>query len=421
MTSILIQNVLHNNNVIDLLVEDNKIAKIGPNINTTATHTIDGTGKGVVAGFINGHTHAAMTLFGGFADDMKLHDWLTQKIWPNEARLTEQQVYWGTRLACLEMVKSGTTLFNDMYFFPDAIHQAVIDSGIRGVNATTLFDTRGEAQLTALKKKAKQYITKNRPATLQVALGPHAIYTNTKESLQWAQRMAEEYNLLLHIHLSETKEEVDDVIKNWGCTPVEYLYQLGLLTPKTVAAHCVWLSDKDIELIAKTGTKVVHNPASNMKLASGIGFRYHDLKTAGVTIGLGTDGCSSSNNLDMVEAMKLASLLAKATSGNPAMMPIEETLALATSNGAKIFGIEAGEIAVGKLADFSLVDLKRPEMVPNHNFLSNLIYASNGSCIDTVICDGKMVMLNKVVKDEAKIMEEASACAEALFYKTSIC
>ncbi len=357
-----------------------------------------------------------MTLFRGYADDMELFEWLTQKIWPNEAKLTEDHVYWGTRLACLEMIKTGTTLFHDMYWHSDAIIQAVKDSGIRTVISSALFDRGDEASLSKLKATIARNVAQEKPSTIQISVGPHAIYTNSEASLKWAKAMADDKGLLLHIHLSETQKEVEDAKKAFGCSPVEYLYKLGVLGENTVAAHCVWLSDNDIEILAKTGVNVVHNPASNMKLSSGVCFRYADLKSAGINVGLGTDGCSSSNNLDMIEAMKLASLLAKGTSGNPAIMPIDEAFALATTNGAKIFNINAGKIEAGRIADLCLVDLNRPEMVPNHNFLSNLIYAANGSCINTLICNGNVVMENRIVKDENVILQKASACADEIFY-----
>lgn len=416
--SLLINNVLFDNQIIDILIEGNKIVKVEKDIDAIVDHIIDGTGKAAIPGLINSHTHAAMTLFRGFADDMKLEEWLSQKIWPYEANLTNDYVYWGTRLACLEMIKSGTTIFNDMYWRSEATIQAVIDSGIRGVIGSVLFDTAGKEQGEFLKNNVKETIKKlsGDNSRIGISIAPHAIYTNSKELLQWAKKTADKHNLLLHIHLSETKTEVANAKQVFGCTPVEYLEKIGVLDKNTVAIHCIWLTDHDIELLAKRGAKVIHNPASNMKLSSGIAFRYKDLKSAGVTIGLGTDGCSSSNNLDMIEAMKLASLLCKATTEDPTAMNVEETLALATTNGAEIFDLNIGKIEQGRLADISLVNLNLPEMVPNHNFLSNLIYSANGSCIDTVICDGKIVMEHRKVKDETTIKQEAAICAEKMFY-----
>jgi 5-methylthioadenosine/S-adenosylhomocysteine deaminase len=220
---------------------------------------------------------------------------------------------------------------------------------------------------------------------------------------------------LYHIHLSETKTEVENAQKNYGLTPVAYLHSLGVLDKNTVAAHCVWLDNHDIELLSNAGAKVIHNPSSNMKLASGIGFRYNDLKKAGVTIGLGTDGCASSNNLDMIEAMKTASLLCKASFHDPTAMPVQESFDLATKNGATIFNTPLGEIKEGNLADLCLVDLNRPEMTPCHYFLSNLIYASNGNSIDTVICNGQIVMQQRHVKDEQLILDKATEAARKLF------
>ncbi|MDR0365086.1 MAG: amidohydrolase [Bacteroidales bacterium] len=415
---LLIKDVLLKNVVTDILVEGNKVSHIGEIEDTNSIDKIiDGHRKAAIPTFINGHTHSAMTLFRGYADDMSLEHWLQEKIWPNEANLTDEFVYWGSRLACLEMIKSGTTLFHDMYWHIPATVQAVEDSGIRAVLSTVLMNTAGKKQGEALKAEAQHMIRQKLNSRIRLSIAPHAIYTVDAELLQWAKSFADAHNILLHIHLSETKTEVENSKKNFGYTPVEYLHSLGVLGANTVAAHCVWLTDRDIELLSAARAKVIYNPNSNLKLASGFNFRYKDLKKADVLIGLGTDGCSSSNNLDMVEAMKMASLLSKVVHDDPTAMPVKETFDLATKNSAEIFNLPLGEIKEGNLADICLVDLQRPDMTPCHHLLSNIIYSSNGSCIDTVICDGQIIMENRKVKDEELILEKASESAMKLFYE----
>jgi len=414
--SLLINNVLLNGRTVDILIEGNTIAKIG-NVERSGAidRIIDGARKAAIPAFINGHTHAAMTLFRGFADDMPLEPWLQEKIWPHEARLTDEYVYWGTRLACLEMIKTGTTLFHDMYWHLPAVIQAVEDSGIRAVLSEVLMNVAGKAQEEQQKNVALEALNVGFGSRIQFSIAPHAIYTADAELLKWSKQLADKHGLLIHIHLSETKAEVEYAQKNYGLTPVAYLHSLGILDENTVAAHCVHLDNHDIEHLANARTKVIHNPNSNMKLASGVGFRYHDLKTAGVTVGLGTDGCASSNNLDMIEAMKTASLLCKASFNDPTAMPVQDAFDLATKNGATIINNRLGEIKEGNLADLCLIDLNRPEMTPCHHFLSNLIYASNGNSVDTVICDGEIIMQNRKVKDEQLIMDKAAEVAQKLF------
>jgi 5-methylthioadenosine/S-adenosylhomocysteine deaminase len=341
---------------------------------------------------------------------------LQEKIWPNETRLTDEYVYWGTRLACLEMIKTGTTLFHDMYWHLPAAAQAVEDSGIRAVLSTVLMNVAGKKQEEQQKNLALEALNAKFCSRVQLSVAPHAIYTADTELLKWGKQLADKHGLLYHIHLSETTTEVEYAKNNYGLTPVAYLHSLDILDKNVVAAHCVWLDNHDIELLANAEAKVIHNPSSNMKIASGIGFRYNDLKKAGVTVGLGTDGCASSNNLDMVEAMKTASLLCKASFNDPTAMPVQESFDLATKNGAAIFNNRLGEIKEGNLADLCLVDLNRPEMTPCHQFLSNLVYASNGNCIDTVICAGQIIMQQRQVKDEQLILDKAAEAAQKMFY-----
>ena len=332
--------------------------------------------------------------------------WLEQKIWPNEAKLTREDVYWGTKLACLEMIKSGTTTFFDMYHKFRATADAVEEMGLRALLAGVCFD-HFKPELAEKSKRENEKLVvdvENYSKRIRYAVGPHAIYTVSGELLQWIHGFAAEHSVPIHLHLAETEGEVRNSIKQFGFTPVRYLYKLGILSPRLIIAHGIYVDDDE----------VVHNPASNMKLASGIQFKFCEMRKAGVTVALGTDGCSSSNNLDMIEAMKLASLLGKAWRKDPEAIPASEIFQAATEAGALAIGLKAGRIAEGYLADLCLVDLDIPAFTPNHNFVSNLVYAANGSCIDTVICDGKILMQDKKVPGEEEIMEHTAELAYKL-------
>ena len=411
--SLLIKNVLLKGERKDLFITGNKIEAVAPHLDVAADTVIDGSRKAAVPGFINGHTHAAMTLFRGYADDMPLQAWLSEKIWPNEAKLTDEDIYWGAKLACLEMIKTGTTTFFDMYYRYRISAKAVEEMGIRGIFSEVCFDHFDAGQ----REKSKQRIshlfdhTDEFSSRIGYAIGPHAIYTVSGEMLQWAHAKAQEFGIPLHLHLAETRTEVEDSLKQFGLTPIRYLKKLGVLSPSLILAHVLWVDGEEIQMLGDHGVKVIHNPNSNMKLASGYQFKADEMMKAGVLIGLGTDGCSSSNNLDMVEAMKTASLLAKAWRFDPTALPAQAVFDMATCNGAAIFGLNAGRIAPGYLADIALIDLHSSLFTPNFNFTSNLVYSANGSCVDTLICDGKIVMKGRKVPGEEEILEQAAKVA----------
>lgn len=413
---ILIKGALLDGKAQDIYIEGKWIRQVGGSLALEADKVIDAAGKAVIPGFVNGHTHAAMTLFRGYADDMKLMPWLEQKIWPNEANLTREDVYWGSKLACLEMIKSGITTFSDMYFKVRATADAVEEMGLRGVLSMACFDGCNPAHADRAKEEIrKSYKLKDVYSDrISWALGPHAIYTVSGELLQWIDSFSKEHGLKIHLHLAETEKEVADAVRDFGFTPVRYLYKLGVLSPRLVIAHGLYVDNDEIRMLADYGVKVIHNPASNLKLASGMEFRFREMKQAGVTVGLGTDGCASSNNLDMVETMKLAALIGKAWRKDPEALPAGEMLEAATVSGADIFGLKAGRIGEGYLADLSLVDLRMPAFTPNFNFVSNLVYAANGSCVDTVICNGRILMENKKVPGEEVILERAAERAYRL-------
>lgn len=411
--SILIKNVYLNDTRTNIFIDGKEIRQIGPSLPVEAARTMDGTGKAVIPGFVNAHTHAAMTLFRGFGDDMPLMPWLEQKIWPNEAKLTREDVYWGAKLACLEMIKTGTTTFFDMYQRPRVTADVVEEMGMRGVIAGVCFDGFDKEEAEKCKRHNEKLIREVDTYSKRVrfAIGPHAIYTVSGELLKWSHQFATEHQIPIHLHLAETEGEVANSIRQFGLSPVRYLYKLGVLSPRLIIAHGMYVDDDEIRMLAEHGVKVVHNPASNMKLASGMHFKYSEMRQAGITVALGTDGCSSSNNLDMVEAMKLASLLGKAWRKDPEAVPAPDIFRTATEGGASAIGLKAGRIAEGYLADLSLVDLRIPAFTPNHNFISNLVYAANGSCIDTVVCDGKVLMQDRKVPGEDEILERTAEIA----------
>lgn len=417
--SILIKNVLHQDKLIDVLIEGNRIARIASGISAPAgAEVLDGTDKAIIPGFINTHTHASMTLFRGYGDDLPLMTWLEDYIWPVEAQMTAHDVYVGARLACLEMLRSGTTCFLDMYMHPLETAKAVEEMGLRAHLSYTLFD-QGNAERAELdRKRSYEYFDRFKEFSDRITftLGPHAIYTVSGEQLQFCHQFAVEHNVKIHLHLSETKGEIDECVRQHGLTPVRYLEKLGILSEHLVLAHVVWIDDEEMDLLAKYNVSVVHNPASNLKLASGYAFKYEEMKRRGIRIGIGTDGCSSSNNLDMVVAMKLASFLGKGWRFDSTACKADDIFASATSVGADILGIPAGRVEEGALADVCLVDLNTPELVPLNSLTSNLVYATSGSsCVDTVIVDGRILMRDKYVPGQEAIIAEAREVARRLF------
>ena len=413
--TILIENVLHQNQVTNIYLDKNRISYIG-NDHKQADLVISGQNKVVLPTLVNGHTHAAMTLLRGYADDMYLQPWLTQKIWPLEAKLTESDVYWGAKLACLEMIKSGTTLFNDMYWHFAGTARAVEEMGIRAVLSFPLIDF-GNAQKREEQRQTVEslyFSARQLSPRIQVAIAPHAIYTASPEAIRWAHQFAMQHNLMLHIHLSETEQEVKDSLRDYQLRPVEHLESLGVLGPHLVAAHCVWLNDHELDILQNRRVNLAHNPVANLKLAVGEMFRYPEIHQRGIKVCIGTDGCASNNNLDMFEQLKFAALLQKWKANDPTVLPCHEVWDLATSQAHQIFGVDAGTIGVGKLADLMLIDLRQPQLTPRHDIISNLVYAAGGGVVDTVICDGKILMQNHQVPGEEEIIAQSDAVARKL-------
>ena len=419
---LLIRNIILNGKKKDIFIEGNKIKKIGKNLNLKANEKIDGKGeKAVLPGLINCHTHSAMSLFRGYGDDLPLKEWLLKKIWPLEKKITEDDVYLGTKLACLEMIKTGTTTFNDMYWYGEAVIEATKEMGMRAMVGPLIIDFDKRGSLDNFLKIYKKFKSKESDL-IRLAVAPHAIYSVSKENLIWTKKFAKKHNLLLHIHLSETEEEVKGCLKLAKLRPVEYLKKIDFLGKDCILAHSIWLSERgervsanlnEFEILKERECSVVYCPCSNMKLASGF-FPYKKLKEAGVNICLGTDGPASNNSLDMFLEMKFASLLQKVNEKDPTIAPAPEIFDAATKNGAKAFKIDTGEIKVGKLADLILIDLNKIYFKPGHNFISDLVYSANGNCVSDVICNGKILMRERKIEGEEEIKKEATKRAKNL-------
>jgi len=413
---ILIKDVLLNENTTDIFMDNGMIEEIMPDSTRKADKIINGKNKAALPSFINGHTHAAMTLFRGYADDMPLKTWLEEKIWPLESKLSEEDVYWGSKLACLEMSKNGVTVFNDMYWHWEATAQATCDMGLRGFISAVFIDMfdpkksdeqiEENVQLFELSKQYKSNIT--------FTFGPHAVYTVSRKSLEWMRDFSEKEDILIHMHLAETLNESHFSQVRYGLTPVEFLDSIGLLSERYIGCHGCMLDENDMDALKKNKVKLVHVPVSNLKLSVDHMFPYTLMETNGIPFCFGTDGCASNNHLDVMETMKFASLLAKFFSHNPMALPARETFELATKKAADIFRLDPWEIRVGSCPDIILVDLARPEFVPNFDLYSDIVYALNSSAVDTVICMGKVLMEGRHVPGEEEIMDRARKVAKTL-------
>lgn len=390
MKTLLIKNVLLKDRKTDILVADCRFKSLCAPEGTRADETLDAEGTAILPPFYNTHTHAAMSLLRGYADDMPLQKWLQDYIWPYENKMTAQDIREGSRLAVREMIRTGTVFFSDMYFEIDQTIAVVQEFGIRAAIGVTFVDSHSKSQQADKLDLLRNWVDPS-GGLITLTVAPHAIYTVSPDLLVKCADTARSLGLKLHIHLSETRQEVEDCLRAHGTTPVRYLDSLGFLGPDVIAAHVVHVDEEEAAILASRGVTIAHCPCSNMKLASGI-FPYKMLHEAGCRITLGTDGDSSNNNLDMREEMKFAALLAKVSSGDPEVLPAAEALEMATRSGAEAFGLDAGVIREGALADALLVRLDDPRMQPCHNLVSNWVYAAGSSCIDCVICNGNIVM-----------------------------
>ena len=389
-------------------VEDGTIVALSPRTEPRgADEVIDADGMAIVAGLVNGHTHAAMTLFRGHGDDLPLMRWLQEVIWPVEARLEEEDVYWGTRLACLEMIRTGTVRFWDMYWHPAGTVRAVEDAGIRAVVSAPLVDmgdAPGSNGIPQMAERSLEEIGEPR-AHIAPALGPHAIYTVSEGALRWVAEASAERELPIHIHLSETEEEVANCVRDHGVRPAAYLDRLGALGPRTVLAHGAWLDESELALVAERGATVVTNPVANLKLAVGRIFPYRTARTRGVPVGLGTDGAGSNNSLDLLQDLKALALLQKHDARDPSVLPAEDAWGIATGRTAPLLG-GSGRIAEGEPADFLLVRRDAPELGVGE-FISDLVYAASGSVVDTTVVNGRVLMRGGVVDGAGEIVARA--------------
>lgn len=406
--SILLKNVTHNGTQTDILIKGGLFKSLAAGADCAAGRVLDCSGKAILPGFYNAHTHAPMSLLRGYADDLELFEWLSKHIWPVEARLTEQDIRAGARLAMLEMIKTGTVFFADMYWrFSAAIEEAAA-IGLRSCVGPLLLDAFDSSLTERQIADCEELISMlaDLSPLITPALMPHSVYGVRRETLEYVAQKSAEHDLIVHIHLSETAKEVSDCIAQTGLRPAEYLDSLGLLTPRTIVAHAIHITPAEAELLIERGARIAHIPVSNMKLCSGFFpsklFEHHQH-----LLTLGTDGCSSNNNLCMTEEMKFAALLAKHGHNHAAFFAAHDVFKMATVNGAAAYGLCAGKIEEGALADCILVDLDNPMLVPGYDIISDMVYSADSSCIDTVICAGKLLMENRKVPGEADIIAEA--------------
>lgn len=408
--------VIENTN---MYIEDDKIVHIGElKEDIKVNRIIDGKNKVAMPGLVNAHTHIGMSLLRNYADDLPLHEWLTKKIWPIEAKLTAEDIYWGSLLSMVEMIQSGTTTFCDMYFFMDEVGKGLEESGIRGVLTRGIIEEPGKEKekLDDTRELYKNWHGKGE-GRIKVMVAPHAPYTCSPAYLEDVMDLAHELDTGIHIHLSETKKEVEDSYKTYGKSPIKHVYDLGLFKLPTIAAHCVHVDESDIKILMENNVSPVNNPSSNLKLASGFA-PIDEMLKFGVNVSLGTDGSSSNNNLNMFEEIHLASIVNKAVNMDAVSVPAITALKMATINGAKalLWDKEIGSIEIGKKADMILIDMDKPHLYPRHNIISSLAYSVQGSDVDTVIVDGKIIMEKREIKtlDVEKIMYNAEKVAKDL-------
>ncbi|HDQ04406.1 MAG TPA: amidohydrolase [Deltaproteobacteria bacterium] len=383
-----------------------------------AEKTMDAENSLIMPGLINCHTHAPMTCFRGIADDLELMDWLNNYIFPAEAKNVNQNLaYWGTMLACAEMIKSGTTTFKDMYIFEDETAHAAKEAGMRCLVGEVLFDFPSPNVKTPEEglNYTRMLLEKWQDDPLvNIIVEPHALYTCSTALLTKAKKLADEFNAPVGIHLLENKAEREQLEEKFGKGAVSFLKDIGYLDDKFIAFHCVCLNDDDINLFAQYKCKIAHNPASNMKLASGIA-PVPDMLKSGVTVGLGTDGCASNNNLDMIKDMSLAAKLHKVARLDPTVMDAQTVVRMATIEGAKVLGMEniTGSLEVGKKADIIIIGLNKPHLTPLYNEYSHLVYAASGADVDTAIINGNVVMENRqlLTIDENEVMQKVREIA----------
>ena len=396
----------------DILIEDDKISKIGKNIKSAADETLDCNGHVAMPGLINTHTHIAMTLFRGVADDVKLEEFL-KKTYDLDSKFKKEHVYWGALLGCVESVKFGTTFYNDLYYFSDEIAKASIEAGLKASLAWAVLDEEYTTQKGNPLKNSESFVKEwtKKSDLISPAVGPQGVYVCSKETYLRAKDISNRYKTLLHTHLSETRKEVYDNVKKTGKRPVEWLDEIGFLGENVVAAHCIWLTKKEMDILSRKKVKVSHNPTSNLKLASGGVAPVPELLDRNISVSLGTDSSASNNNLDVFEEIKLASLIHKNYKWDATLVPAQAALDMATIEGANALGkgSETGSLEESKMADIILINLKKPHLVPIYGkkgLISTIVYSASGADVETVIINGKIIMKNQKILtiDEEKLI-----------------
>ena len=405
-----------------VVVHEDEIVAVGHTEKITkqykAKKTITAEDSLIMPGFVNCHTHAAMTCFRGIADDLELTDWLNNYIFPDEAKFVNKELaYWGSLLAAAEMIKSGTTTFCDMYIFEDETARAAKASGIRCLIGEVLFDfpspnfkttAEGIAYTRMLIEKWKD------DHLINIIIEPHSLYTCSTPLLIEVKALSENYHLPIGLHLLENATEKKQLEEKFGKSAVSFLKDIGYLDEQLIAFHCVYFSEEDIKLFADHGCKISHNPASNMKLASGVA-PISRMQAAGITVGLGTDGCASNNNMDMIKEMGTAARLHKVARLDPTLMNAKTVVRMATIEGAKVLGMEKkiGSLEAGKKADIIIIGLNEPHLTPLYSEYSHLVYAASGADVDTVIINGKVVMENRrlLTINEEEVMRKVNEIA----------
>lgn len=399
----------------DILIENEDIVKIADNINTNVDKIIYGDNKIAMPGFINTHTHLAMSIFRGYKDEQKLMDWLYKSIFPIEEKLTKEDVYTATKLSCLEMVKSGTTTFCDMYFHHEQTIKATEEIGLRGIVSCNFVDDipNQNELIDCIKETHKTQKEKN--SIVQVGVTAHALYTCKPELIKKLIDLSIELETLFIMHLSETKEEIEIIKERYNTSPIKLLYELGIQNTTSLFAHGIHISDEEIQLLKKINCGISHNPISNCKLASGI-CDVVKLRENGLNVGIGTDGQGSTTTLDMFEEMKICGYLQKLKYNNPTIIKAYDILKMATIEGARVLGLEdkIGSIEKGKKADIILIDINKPHLTPENDIITNLVYSANSSDIHTVIVNGNIIMDERKVSymNEKEILENSRKLAK---------
>jgi 5-methylthioadenosine/S-adenosylhomocysteine deaminase len=409
--SLVVVDAVHEGAPVGIRLRDGLVAALGPEVTAEPDDTvIDAGGAVALPGMVNGHTHAAMTLFRSWGDDLPLMRWLQERIWPAEGHLTDDDVYWGTRLACLEMVRSGTTRFFDMYWFPEAVARAARDAGLRASVAAPLINVGTPDGLQGLRDTALGSLDAldGFDPRVEAYIAPHAIYTVDRDGLEWAGALRAERDVGVHMHLSETEGEVDRCVEEHGLRPAALLDACGLLGPRTLLAHGTWLDDDELALVAERGSTVVNVPVSNLKLATGRRAPYRMAAVPGVPLGLGTDGVASNNSLDLFQDVKVMALVHKFLADDPSVMPAGEALAVAQGRRSPLLG--GSRLEVGAPADLVLVRVDGPELVPG-DLEANLVYAATGAVVDTVVVAGEVLMQGREVPGADEVVARAAEAA----------